>query len=147
MGLSISFKARLTLVLVLISLSILYLLIVNLSKGGEHEGVVGQLVLKCLEGMYGVRWVSDVPKFKLPPKAFVKGIPWIGHSSPYHAPACLQMVAYKYGIYENLDFINFIMGFTYGANLIIGGNDTYILTPNSDPFLDFMNASRFLGLE
>jgi len=119
----------------------------NLPSWDKHGGAVGQLVLKCLEGMYGVRWVNDVLKFKLPPKAFVKGIPWIGHSSLYHAPACLQMVAYKYGIYENLDFINFVMGFTYGAYLIIGGNGTYIFTPNSDPFLGFMNASRFLGLE
>ena len=113
---------------------------------GKHGGVVGQLVLKCLEDMYGVRWVNDVPKFKLPLKAFVKDIPWIGHSSLYHAPACLQMVAYKYGIYENLDFINFIMGFTYGAYLIIEDNGIYIFIPNSDPFLGFMNASRFLGL-
>jgi len=119
----------------------------NLPSWDKHGGAVGQLVLKCLEGMYGVRWVNDVPKFKLPPKAFVKGIPWIGHSSLYHAPACLQMVAYKYGIYENLDFINFVMGFTYGAYLIIEDNDTYIFIPNSDPFLGFMNASRFIGLE
>lgn len=104
-------------------------------------------IYQYFEKAYKVRWVDNAPNEELSDKAFVKNIPWIAYNVSYCASTCLQMIAYKYGIHENVAFFNFIMGFTYGAFLYHGGPNSYWFVPGGDPVTGFINASKVLGFK
>ncbi|RLE99886.1 MAG: hypothetical protein DRJ57_01730 [Thermoprotei archaeon] len=112
----------------------------------EEVSLPLQFRYKYLEEYYEperARW-TDVKSY--PPTAFVEGIPWISYEKPYCASTCLQMIAYKYGINASVGYLNFLMGFTYGAYYGEFDGQAFF-TPFNDPFAGYVNASRLLGLE
>jgi len=95
---------------------------------------------------YKPRWLCRGDIETYPSSHFVVGIPWISYNRSYCAAICLQMVAYKYGIKEPVEYFNFIMGFTYGAYLGTF-NDRVYLIPGGDPFSGYVNASKILNFK
>jgi len=95
---------------------------------------------------YKPTWINREDIGEYPSSYFIADVPWISYNKSYCAATCLQMVAYKYGIKEPIEYFNFIMGFTYGAYLGTFDNEVYFI-PGGDPFTGYVNASKFLGLE
>ena len=95
---------------------------------------------------YKPKWLSRGDIEAYPSSHFITGIPWISYNKSYCAAICLQMVAYKYGVKEPVEYFNFIMGFTYGAYLGTFDNRVYLI-PGGDPFVGYVNASKILNFE
>ena len=94
---------------------------------------------------YQPKWISRAEIGSYPPSAHVTNTPWISYNKSYCASTCLQMIAYKHGIEEPIEYFNFIMGFTYGAFLMTTDGCWFI--PGGDPISGLKNASKYLGLE
>ena len=95
---------------------------------------------------YKPRWLCREDIGTYPSSHFIPGIPWISYNKSYCAATCLQMIAYKYGIKEPVEYFNFIMGFTYGAYLGTFDNRVYLI-PGGNPFVGYVNASKILNFE
>lgn len=70
-------------------------------------------------------------------------IPWISYEKAYCESAALQMVAYKHGMKPSISYINFLMGFTYGA---FHPGDPIQFLPYNDPITGSRLAAPYLGL-
>jgi len=95
---------------------------------------------------YKPKWLSSEDVGSYPSSHFIVDVPWISSNKSYCAAICLQMVAYKYGIKEPIEYFNFIMGFTYGAYLGTFNNRVYMI-PGGDPFVGYVNASKILNFK
>lgn len=95
---------------------------------------------------YRPELINPVEIDKHPLEHFIKNVPWISYRKSYCASTCLQMIAYKYGIIESIDYFNFITCFTYGAYLGRMGGMLFFI-PNSDPFTGLAKASEYLGFK
>ncbi|HDM88705.1 MAG TPA: hypothetical protein ENG65_01780 [Candidatus Bathyarchaeota archaeon] len=95
---------------------------------------------------YKPKWLSSGDVGSYPSSYFISDVPWISHNKSYCAAICLQMVAYKYGIKEPIEYFSFIMGFTYGAYLGTFNKRVYMI-PGGDPFVGYVNASRILNFK
>lgn len=95
---------------------------------------------------YRPRWLSRGEVGSYPTRYSIAGVPWISYNKSYCAATCLQMVAYKYGVREPIEYFNFIMGFTYGAYLGSFEGEVYFI-PGGNPFTGYVNASEALGFE
>ncbi len=95
---------------------------------------------------YKPKWLSSGDVGSYPSSHFIADVPWISSKESYCAARCLQMVAYKYGIKEPIEYFNFIMGFTYGAYLGTFNNRVYMI-PGGDPFVGYINASKILNFK
>ncbi|MCD6537505.1 hypothetical protein J7L18_02695 [Candidatus Bathyarchaeota archaeon] len=95
---------------------------------------------------YKPKWLSSGDVGSYPSSHFIDDVPWISSNKSYCAAICLQMVAYKYGIKEPIEYFNFIMGFTYGAYLGTFNNRVYMI-PGGDPFVGYVNASKILNFK
>jgi len=95
---------------------------------------------------YKPKWLSSGDVGSYPSSHFIVDVPWISSNKSYCAAICLQMVAYKYGIKEPIEYFNFIMGFTYGAYLGTFNKRVYMI-PGGDPFVGYINASKILNFK
>ncbi|RJS85811.1 hypothetical protein CW706_00410 [Candidatus Bathyarchaeota archaeon] len=95
---------------------------------------------------YKPRWLCRGDIGTYPSSHFISDIPWISYNKSYCATTCLQMIVYKYEIREQVEYFNFIMGFTYGAYLGTFNNRVYLI-PGGDPFAGYVNASKILNLK
>ncbi|MCD6088354.1 hypothetical protein J7K07_01350 [Candidatus Bathyarchaeota archaeon] len=95
---------------------------------------------------YKPKWLCSGDVGSYPSSHFIDDVPWISSNKSYCAARCLQMIAYKYGIKEPIEYFNFIMGFTYGAYLGTFNKRVYMI-PGGDPFAGYVNASKILNFK
>jgi len=74
----------------------------------------------------------------------IEGIPWISYEKAYCHSTALQMIAYKHGLKPSIGWLNFLMGFTYGA--FYRGDPTGFM-PYTDPIPGARVAAPYLGLK
>lgn len=79
-----------------------------------------------------------------PSQSRLKDVPWISYEKSYCQSTSLQMIAYKHGLKPSIGYINFLMGFTYGA-FFPGKQQAF--NPYTDPVLGCRVAAPYLGLE
>jgi len=111
----------------------------------EKTGLWLKPFIEYLEKEYEPNWIDSSELGQYPLSAYVSNIPWISYNKSYCAAICLQMIAYKYGIDKPIEYFNFIMSFTYGANLLTYDSPFFI--PGSDPVSGFKQASKYLGFK
>lgn len=74
----------------------------------------------------------------------IKDMPWISYEKAYCQSTTLQMIAYKHGLKPSLGYLNFLMGFTYGA---FYPGDQIGFLPYNDPIPGSRLAAPYLGLK
>jgi hypothetical protein len=75
----------------------------------------------------------------------VDQVPWIACEKAYCQSTSLQMIAeWRSGDRLSVDFINWLMGFTYGAGHLKG---SFLFLPYDDPEAGLRFAAGFLGLK
>ena len=112
----------------------------------EETGLWLKPFLDYIEKEYEPKWISEADIGQYPSEAHVSNVPWISYNKSYCASTCLQMVAYKYGIREPVEYFNFLMSFTYGASMEVFNSFAFFI-PGSDPIPGFKQASKYLGLQ
>ena len=88
--------------------------------------------------------LNELGNSNLPDEYHINNIPCISYQNAYCASAALQMVAEQKGNIENIDHINWLMGFTYSFYFF--NNNSFAL-PYNDPETGYVNASSYLGLK
>jgi len=99
---------------------------------------------RYFERNYHPQWLKEDEIGNFPKNYEIKNIPWISYKKAYCQPATIQMVAYKNGIKADRDYINFLMGHTYGA--VYFGKQLSIM-PTTDPEAGAEVAAPYLGLK
>lgn len=79
-----------------------------------------------------------------PSECHLEAIPWISYEKGYCQTAALQMIAYKHGLKPSLGYLNFLMGFTYGA-VHFGNLNSFMAYTDPEP--GSRVAAPYLGLE
>lgn len=79
-----------------------------------------------------------------PSKYQIKDVPWISCEKSYSETTTLQMIAYKHLLKPSVGYLNFLMGFTYGA---FYPGDQIRFVPYTDPIPGSRLAASYLGLE
>lgn len=79
-----------------------------------------------------------------PSEKFLKNVPWISYLKAYCEPVSLQMIAYNSGVKVSIDYLNFLMGYTYGYFYSLSAN---VFFPFTDPEIGFNIAQDNLGLK
>lgn len=87
---------------------------------------------------------ATIAKQRVPKRFHLKGVPWISYKKAYCESACLQMIARSVGIEENVNYFNFLMGFTYTFSYL---RSAKLAIPTSDPTPGLRFAAPFLDLK
>ena len=95
------------------------------------------------EENYRPQWLKEDDIGDFPQSYQVKNVPWISYERQYCQATTIQMIAYKNGVKASRDYINFLMGHTYGA-LYFGKLDIW---PGTDPEPGAEAAAPYLGLK
>jgi len=78
-----------------------------------------------------------------PPSYQLDDVPWIATKESYCQSNTLQMIVAQKGIEKPRGYLNFLMGFTYGAFEMPAGLGLF---PYTDPETGFVVAAPYLGL-
>lgn len=74
----------------------------------------------------------------------IKNIPWVSYEKIPCEAAGLEMILNKYGMQYSIDYINFLMSFTYGATYNFFIDEFF---PYTEPIADSRLAAPYLGLK
>ncbi len=93
---------------------------------------------------YNPTYLTNQNKFSYPDEYHIKGIPCISYQNAYCASAAFQMIAEQKGNNKSIDYINWLMGFTYSFYFM---DKNCFALPYYDPEAGYANAASYLGLK
>jgi hypothetical protein len=88
--------------------------------------------------------IKPIDQVNFPEEYHISNVPCISYKTAYCATASYQMACYQKGLHNDIDFYNWVMGFTYGA-MFNKKNNSFI--PYNDPETGFVAARNYTAIK